>query len=273
MLKPTAPASGESARQVPQDSAAAAAPLARVLVVDDDALFRESLAHNLADSGFSVTAFSDGPSALAHIADRADSQISAGTGPDLVLLDWRMPAMSGIEVLRHLRKVDSNLPVIFLTALSDQVYEEAALIGGAVDFVDKSRSFSILLRRIKLILEGAKGGRPPERAETAATIASDLVLRIESGRALWKGSELPLTVTEFEIVRMLVAKGGGDVGYRDLYDVVHGAGFFAGMGPGGYRANVRAFIKRIRQKFRDIDPKFDRIENYAGFGYRWRTDG
>ncbi len=181
--------------------------------------------------------------------------------------------MSGIEVLRHLRKIDGNLPIIFLTALSDQVYEEAALIGGAVDFVDKSRSFSILLRRINLILEGAKGGRPPEKAETAPDLAKDLVLRVESGRALWKGCELPLTVTEFEIVRMLVAKSGGDVGYRELYDAVHGAGFFAGMGPGGYRANVRAFIKRIRQKFRDVDPEFDRIENYAGFGYRWRADG
>jgi two-component system, OmpR family, response regulator ChvI len=269
MLRPIAPASGESARPVPPDSEAAAAQRARVIVVDDDALFRESLAHNLSDSGFSVTVFGDGPSALAHFASRPSTPSDAGDGADLVLLDWRMPTMSGIEVLRHLRKVDGNLPIIFLTALSDQVYEEAALIGGAVDFVDKSRSFSILLRRINLILDGAKGSRPPE---TAAAIAKHLVLRIESGRALWKDHELPLTLTEFEIVRMLAAKSGGDVGYRELYDVVHGAGFFAGMGAGGYRANVRAFIKRIRQKFRDVDPEFDCIENYAGFGYRWRSD-
>jgi two-component system response regulator ChvI len=243
-------------------------PRASVIVIDDDPLFRESLAHNLADAGFSVTVYCDGPTALAKL----EPQIASGRIADLVLLDWRMPTMSGIEVLRHLRKADSNMPIIFLTALSDQVYEEAALIGGAVDFVDKSRSFSILLRRINLILDGAKGSRPQEKGEASATVVGDLVLRVDNGRALWKGRELPLTVTEFEIVRMLAGRPGGDVGYREIYDVVHGAGFYAGMGPGGYRANVRAFIKRIRQKFRDVDRGFDRIENYAGFGYRWRAD-
>jgi two-component system response regulator ChvI len=259
---------------VPPDSAGIASPRASVIVVDDDPLFRESLAHNLADSGFAVTVYSDGPTALAQIGAKVAAQNGAGAASvaDLVLLDWRMPSMSGIEVLRRLRKTDANLPIIFLTALSDQVYEEAALIGGAVDFVDKSRSFAILLRRINLILDGAKGGRAADKADAATNVIGDLVLRVDNGRALWKGRELPLTVTEFEIVRMLAGKPGGDVGYREIYDVVHGAGFYAGMGPGGYRANVRAFIKRIRQKFRDVDRSFDRIENYAGFGYRWRAD-
>jgi two-component system response regulator ChvI len=62
------------------------------------------------------------------------------------------------------------------------------------------------------------------------------------------------------------------VRYREIYDVVRGSGFVAGAGEDGYRANVRAFIKRIRQKFREVDDGFDRIENYAGFGYRWRTE-
>lgn len=263
MHRPSATASGEFAQPVPPDSGGLEAR-ASVIVVDDDALFRESLAHNLEDAGFSVTAFADGPSALAHVG--------AGRGADLMLLDWRMPAMSGIEVLRHLRKSEGDLPVIFLTALSDQVYEEAALIGGAVDFVDKSRSFAILLRRINLILGGIKGVRPAGGGDAGSITVGELILRTDSGRAAWKTSELPLTVTEFEIVRMLAGRAGGDVGYRELYDVVHGAGFYAGLGPGGYRANVRAFIKRIRQKFRESDPNFDRIENYAGFGYRWRAD-
>jgi two-component system response regulator ChvI len=60
------------------------------------------------------------------------------------------------------------------------------------------------------------------------------------------------------------------VRYRDIYDLVRGEGFTAGVGPEGYRANVRTFIKRIRQKFREIDERFDSIENYPGFGYRWR---
>jgi two-component system response regulator ChvI len=236
---------------------------ARILVVDDERFFREAIRDALARAGLASVLAESGAEAL----ERAGL-------PDVgvVVLDVQMPGMSGIEVLRRLRKTDANLPIIFLTALSDQVYEEAALIGGAVDFVDKSRSFAILLRRINLILDGAKGGRAADKADAATNVIGDLVLRVDNGRALWKGRELPLTVTEFEIVRMLAGKPGGDVGYREIYDVVHGAGFYAGMGPGGYRANVRAFIKRIRQKFRDVDRSFDRIENYAGFGYRWRAD-
>jgi two-component system response regulator ChvI len=62
------------------------------------------------------------------------------------------------------------------------------------------------------------------------------------------------------------------VRYRDLYDLVHGEGFVAGYGEDGYRTNVRTFIKRVRKKFRDIDDQFDAIENYPGFGYRWKDD-
>ena len=84
---------------------------------------------------------------------------------------------------------------------------------------------------------------------------------------------MPLTLTEFEIVRLIAERPGRDVRYREIYDVVRGSGFVAGAGEDGYRANVRAFIKRIRQKFREVDDGFDRIENYAGFGYRWRVEG
>ncbi len=68
----------------------------------------------------------------------------------------------------------------------------------------------------------------------------------------------------------LVDRNGRDVGYRELYDLVRGGGFAAGAGPEGYRANVRTFIRRIRAKFRDIDDGFKEIENFPGFGYRWR---
>jgi two-component system response regulator ChvI len=78
-----------------------------------------------------------------------------------------------------------------------------------------------------------------------------------------------LTLTEFNILSRLARKADEDVSYRELYDLVHGKDFLAGRGAGGYRGNVRTFIKRIRKKFRAIDPDFDHIRNYAGFGYRW----
>ena len=97
----------------------------------------------------------------------------------------------------------------------------------------------------------------------------ELELRFDINRASWRDRELDLTLTEFKIVALLALRPGEDVGYREIYDLVHGKDFVAGYGAEGYRANVRTFIKRIRKKFRDVDGEFDHIHNYAGFGYRW----
>jgi two-component system, OmpR family, response regulator ChvI len=248
------PTSSPSMRQIPAR--------VRVLLIDDDDEFRESLSLNLMDEGFAVTTFANGPSVLQYFA--------AGESADVILLDWRMPGMNGLEVLRELRQRAVATPVIFLTVLSDDIYEEAALAGGAVDFIDKSRRLSILVRRIELIAEGQRplpGGsqqQPPPQVRLGA-----LELRFDINRAFWKGTAVDLTLTEFRMVSQLALKPGEDVSYRELYDLVHGKDFLAGSGADGYRANVRTFIKRIRKKFRDVDPEFDQVRNYAGFGYQW----
>ncbi len=238
------------------------ATLARVALVDDDDLFRESLSLNLADEGYEVVTFDRGEPALDFFAN--------GGSVDIVLLDWRMPKMDGIDVLRQMRARGIDLPVIFLTVLSDQIYEEAALAGGALDFVEKSRSLSILLKRMRLIVDGSKGA-PEDSSEPSQPVHTlgNLELRLDNSRALWKGKRIDLTLTEFNIVKLMATRPEEDVSYREIYDLVHGKGFLAGYGPSGYRANVRAFIKRIRQKFRVVDAEFDCIENYPGFGYRW----
>lgn len=236
-----------------------------LLLVDDDDLFRESLGLNLIDEGYEVTSFGNGREALLYL--------ETGGGADVMLLDWRMPELTGIEVLRRMRRAGVSLPVIFLTALSDDIYEEAALEGGAVDFIDKSRRLPILLKRLELIAEGVRPAPESEPADATALQIGRLELRCDTYRALWAGQAVDLSLTEFKIVKLLAERAGHDVGYREIYDLVHGKDFIAGHGPEGYRANVRTFIKRIRKKFRDDDPGFDHIENYAGFGYRWLTEG
>jgi two-component system, OmpR family, response regulator ChvI len=67
----------------------------------------------------------------------------------------------------------------------------------------------------------------------------------------------------------LALRAGEPVSYREIYDLVHGKGFAAGYGNEGYRTNVRTLIKRIRTKFRAVDPAFEPIRNYAGLGYQW----
>jgi two-component system, OmpR family, response regulator ChvI len=234
----------------------------RLVLIDDDDLFRESLGLNLIDEGYEVASFSNGAAALEHFA--------AGGTADVVLLDWRMPGMNGLEVLRNLRRAGDATPVIFLTVLSEDIYEEAALEGGAVDFVDKSRSLSILLKRLRLIAARKRPapeseGRPPGDVLHLGR----LELRLDLNCASWAGRPVDLTPAEFKIVALLALRSGEDVSYREIYDLVRGKDFAAGSGDEGYRANVRTFLKRIRKKFYSVDPEFEQIVNYPGFGYRY----
>ncbi len=262
MIPPTQPATVASPSSSPSVGPTPSVRSVQILLVDDDDEFRESLSLNLVDEGFAVTTFANGPAALDHLA--------AGESADVILLDWRMPGMNGLEVLRELRQRGAMTPVIFLTALSDDIYEEAALAGGAVDFIDKSRRLSILVRRIELIAEGARTAVDRNQQQLPDVIRlGPLELRFDINRAHWSSQTVDLTLTEFRLVAQLALKPGEDVSYRELYDLVHGKDFVAGSGAEGYRANVRTFIKRIRKKFRDVDPAFDQINNYAGFGYRW----
>jgi two-component system response regulator ChvI len=239
-----------------------------IAIVDDDDMFRESISLNLEDSGFRIAEFSDGPSFLKYLLEEK------GTA-DAILLDWRMPRMDGLAVLKALREAGVRTPVLFLTSLSDEIYEEAGLRYGAVDFIEKSRSFSIIMQRLRLRLEMLAEER---RAAPSATGAAqpdqirrgDLELRTDTSRATWKGKLVDLTLTEFNIVSALAAVTDRDVTYRQIYDLARGTDFVAGYGDEGYKVNVRSFIKRIRQKFRAVDPEFDSIVNYPGYGYRWK---
>lgn len=240
--------------------AAASRPV-RVAVIDDDDDFRRALCLHLSDQGMDAIACAGGQVAL---------EVLGTETVDVILLDWRMPDMNGLEVLRELRQRGLMTPIIFLTGLTDEVFEEAALAGGAVDFIDKTRKLSILVRRIELIAEGQRPSPDPGHRPAPSQIRLGyLELRFDINRAFWRGAAVDLTLTEFRMIAQLAMRPGEDISYRELYDLVHGKDFIAGFGSEGYRTNVRTFIKRIRRKFRELDLNFDCIENYARFGYRW----
>jgi two-component system response regulator ChvI len=232
----------------------------RLIFVDDDDDFREAAAAELVDLGFAVESFADGASMLAALAN--------GLAADLIVLDWSLPVMSGIDLLPRLRREGSKLPVVVLTGRSSCSSEHLAFDRGALDFVDKTRGVSILAKRIRAIVESSK--RPVALEVDEPQYCGRLMLKPRIGRAFWDSIDLNLTMTEFNVVRLLSSNIGNHVTYRAVYDCVHHVGFMAGSGENGYQTNVRSMIKRIRNKFRVIDSEFAEIENWSSFGYRWR---
>ncbi|MFN3461641.1 MAG: response regulator transcription factor [Oceanibaculum sp.] len=242
----------------------------RIVVVDDDDLFRPMLVGNLTDAGYVVREFPAPDQALDALSAE---NVAADNALDLLILDWKMPGLTGLELLQRLRQIGVMTPAIFLTSLDDVIYEEAALKAGAIDFVGKTRSFAILQRRIELALSRSEPGEPSEGSRDGSDAVVEigpLVLDAGSHAITWQNQPVSLTLGEFKSVALMV-RAGRDVSYREIYDALRGENFAAGQGPDGYRANVRALIKRVRQKFLAVDPGFDAIENFPGFGYRWRS--
>ncbi len=232
----------------------------RIILVDDDDDFREVAGAELGDYGFDVTDFHDGPLLLDYFA--------AGRSADVIILDWNLPSVTGIDLLTQLRRQGVKIPVVILTAMSGTTFEMAALDRGALDFIDKSRGIPVLAKRARLIAEAAK--LPPDMPTEETIEKGSLLLRPRLSRAYWRGVDVGLTVTEFNIVRRLIERAGDHVSYRAIYDCVHHCGFIAGSGEDGYRTNVRSSVKRIRNKFRAIDANFVEIENFPAFGYCWK---
>jgi two-component system response regulator ChvI len=231
----------------------------RILFVEDDEGYRANLVAKLSERGFVVHSFTDATWLLRSL----DSAVEA----DIIVLEWKLPKSSGIDLLSQLRQRGVSVPVVFLTSHAQQANEKLAFERGAVDFIDKARGVEILASRLRLVSET---GKPTADVQADKFMAcGKLVLRPEIGRAYWNGVDVGLTVGEYKIVHLLASNAGSYVTYRAIYDRLTYEGFIAGVGNIGYRTNVRSAIRKIRNKFRKCDSAFVEIENYVGFGYCW----
>src|ERR1700730_11011497 len=233
--------------------------LFRVFHVEDDPSYREVIADQLSDHGFVVHSFADAMSLADGLALSSDA--------DIILLDWDLPGVSGIELLVDLRRCGWNLPVVFLTGYAFTAQENLAFETGAVDFIDKARGVEILATRLRRLLKAPKSAGPPPPA--SREVCGKLVLNPNVGRAYWNDLDVGLTLGEYNIVHHLASNAGRWVTYRAIYDQVHYEGFIGGGGGDGYRMNVRGIIRRIRKKFLQCDETFAGIENFVGRGYLW----
>src|ERR1700730_13046131 len=120
----------------------------KVLLVDDDHHYREILSDELSERGFSVQSFGDGESLLGALDTAADA--------DVVVLDWKLPKTSGIDLLLQLRQRGVSLPVVFLTGYALSAHEIMAFNKGAIDFIDKGPALDVLVRRPKGAIKAFK---------------------------------------------------------------------------------------------------------------------
>src|SRR6185312_14039975 len=164
----------------------------RLIFVDDDAAYRQIVKAELEDEGFSVTDFPSGEAMLSSLED--------GSGADIVVLDWSLEQMSGIDLLPKLRERGFDLPVVFLTARSTAIHERLAFQRGAVEFIDKSRGTDILAARLRLIAQSKR------EAVTSKTFRhGDLLVEPDAGRVSWKGTDVDLTVSELKLVFVIAS--------------------------------------------------------------------
>lgn len=220
----------------------------RILVVEDEEALAILLTYNLKAVGFSVETVARG--------DEADMRLRE-TLPDLLILDWMLPGLSGIELCRRLRarEESATLPIIMLTARGDEAEKVRGLATGADDYIVKPFSVPELMARVQALLRRAR----PERV-ASRLILSDLELDRETRRVRRAGEELHLGPTEYRLLEFLMSSPGRVFTRAHLLDAVWGQDVYVD------ERTVDVHIGRLRKsivKAGQVDP----IRTVRGAGY------
>lgn len=218
------------------------APMIHILLVEDDPRIREIVERGLHPRGFAVTSVADGVHA---------AQLACELAVDLVLLDFRLPGRSGLEVLEDLRRVKPTLPVIALTALGDIASKVRGLDAGADDYVTKPFSVEELAARIRARLRWVDGGSTSLRA-------GPLTLDLSAHRAVFSGQEVPLSARELELLATFMRHPGQVLTRQQLLEMVWELDFDPGSNV------VDVYVSALRRK---IGTKM--IETVRNLGYRF----
>jgi two-component system response regulator ChvI len=236
--------------------------MANITLVDDDENIVASVSLALESHGHTVKAYYDGASGLAALESEP---------ADLAILDVKMPRLDGMEVLRRLRQT-SSVPVIMLTSKDDEIDEILGFNLGADDYIRKPFSQRLLIERVKAVLRRAN---PEEDDALASSPNADPSQNkpIKRGRltldparhdCLWEGRPVRLTVTEFLLLQSLAQRPGFVKSRDNLMDAAYEDQVYVDD------RTIDSHIKRMRKKFREVDPEFDAIETLYGVGYRYR---
>jgi DNA-binding response OmpR family regulator len=229
-----------------------------ILLVEDALDLADVITRELETAGYQVLHAADGVTGLALYTQHS---------PDLVVLDWMLPGMDGLEVLRRIRQ-GSAIPVLMLTARGEEADRVIGLEVGADDYLTKPFGMRELVARVRALLrriERVEQILAADRAgaETAITYSS-LTLDPDAHRATLKGAPLDLTRTEFELLHLLLRNPGRAFSRTYLLDAVWGEHYVTGD------RSVDNAVLRLRKK---LGPLAEVIETVWGVGYRLTPEG
>ncbi len=224
-----------------------------VLIAEDEAPLAEMLRYNLEKEGFRTRIAPDGREALIALEE---------TPPDLVLLDWMLPEVSGLDVCRTMRRNAEMraTPVILVTAKGEESDRVRGLDSGADDYVTKPFSPRELMARVRAVLRRAKGpqGEP--------IVAGDLAMDLETHRVRRGGQEIALAPTEFRLLKVLMERPGRVYAREQLLDLVWGRDIYVEA------RTVDVHIRRLRVALNSHGGK-DLIRTVRSAGYALEPEG
>jgi two-component system phosphate regulon response regulator PhoB len=229
-------------------------PQPRILLIEDEKGLVQSLTWYFNREGYETVAVGDGAEGLR----KAQALL-----PDLILLDLMLPGMSGLDVCRELRAGEKtkNIPIIIITARSEETDEVIGLSMGADDYVTKPFSNKVLLQRIKAIL------RRSEAAKENTDVTDHLGVKVDRMRHLVTVGEkrLDLTPTEFRLLEALIRQPGRAFTRHQLMDAAIGEGSIV------LERTIDVHVKTLRRKMGEVgNGATDLIETVRGVGYRFR---
>jgi DNA-binding response OmpR family regulator len=222
-----------------------------ILLIDDDALMRRSLAFNLEQAGYRVSAAANAEDGLA---------MARRDPPDLILLDIGLPGMDGLDALRSFQG-RADTPIIFVTARRRELDQALGLELGADDYITKPFDLNVLLARVKAVLRRYERSTP-SKAAPDLLVVGDLVIKPAAHVVTLAGETLDLAPREFDLLCALAINAGQVVSVDDLLAQVWGAEYE------GETQAVYVHIRWLREKIESDPQKPQRIVTVRGVGYK-----
>ena len=228
-----------------------------LLLVEDDAEIISLLKEGLRYEGFELTISRDGDSGLEK-ARQGDY--------GLILMDWMLPEMAGIDVVHALHEDNIHTPVIMLTARHEELDKVEALEAGCDDYITKPFSIKELVARINAVMRRAASNIKDDEGSSRTIKKGELNIDLEKRTVIIRGEEIQLTATEFNLLTLLIRQPGRVYSRKQLLDIVWDYSFE------GYENTVNTHVNRLRSKIEKNPNKPEYVLTVWGVGYKFSDE-